>query len=373
MKIEQIAVYRASLPYAGGVYRLSGGREYTGFDATVVRVTTACGLQGFGESTPFGSNYIAAHAAGVRAGIETMAPALIGCDPRQTDRLYECMDQQLTGHLHAKTAIDVACWDILGKATNMPCWMLLGGSTGVRMPAISSVYAGQPEEMRARVADYRRQGFRGHSIKIGATDAEGGPALDAARIEASLADRVHGEFYLVDANGGLTTESALRMLKLLPAGLDFVLEAPCATWRETLSLRKRCNRPILLDELVQSDSDVMFGIAQDACDGIGLKISKSGGLTPARRQRDMALAAGMTLSVQDTVGSTIAFSAICHLAQTVPEANLRCILDCRSMVTEQLASFDAPLVDGGILAPESPGLGLTVDMEVLGEPLMVWS
>ncbi len=372
MKIKRIDVYQTELPYQGGVYVLSGGREYRGFDATVVRVTTQCGIEGFGESTPFGANYIAAHGRGVRAGIAEIAPHLLGLDPRQTDRIYDAMDAALCGHAHAKTALDVACWDILGKATGMPCWMLLGGSTGVRMPTISSIYAGPPDEMRARVAAHRQQGYKGHSVKIGALDSEGGPALDAARIEAALADRQAGEFFLVDANGGMTAETALRMLNLLPRGIDFVFEAPCATWRETLSLRKRCSVPIMLDELAQSDADIIQGVTTDACDGFGLKISKSGGLTPARRQRDIAKAAGMTLSVQDTVGSTIAFAAIAHLGQTVPERYLRCILDCRDMVTKQLAELDAPVVDGGVLLSDKPGLGLTVDMEALGEPVAGW-
>ena len=372
MQISRIDVYQVDLPYAGGVYVLSGGREYTSFDATIVRIETVCGIEGWGESTPFGTDYIAAHALGVRAGIEAMAPQLIGVDPRQTDRVYDAMDTALLGHAHAKAAIDVACWDILGKSTQLPCFMLLGGSTGAVMPTISSIYAGTPEAMRARVAEHRHRGYRGHSVKVGALDSEGGPSLDAARIEAALADRQPGEFFLVDANGGMLPENALRMLNLLPGGLDFVLEAPCATWRETLSLRKRCDRPLLLDELAQSDADIIQAVSLDACDGIGLKITKSGGLTPARRQRDIAKAAGLTLSVQDTVGSTIAFAAIAHLGQTVPAQYLRCILDTRDMVTRQLANFTAPVTNGGVVAPDAPGLGIDVDREALGEPVQSW-
>ena len=69
MKISAMSVYQVDLPFSGGVYRLSGGREYRTFDATVVRVETDAGVEGWGESTPFGSTYIAAHARGVRAGI----------------------------------------------------------------------------------------------------------------------------------------------------------------------------------------------------------------------------------------------------------------------------------------------------------------
>jgi len=372
MKIKRIETYQIDLPYSGGTYALSSGREYNGFDATIVRVVADNGLDGWGESTPFGSTYIAAHALGARAGIAEIAPHLIGADPRGTDRIYDTMDRALVGHAHAKAAIDIACWDIFGKSTNLPVYALLGGSTGQRLPTISSIYAGTPDDMRARVADHRARGYLGHSVKVGALDSEGGPALDAERITASLADRQNGEYFLVDANGGLTVENAMRMLALLPDGLDFTLEAPCATWRETLSLRTKCARPIVLDELIQYDADVAHLIATDAADGIGLKISKAGGLTPARRQRDMCRAAGLTMSVQDTVGSTIAFAGIAHLAQTVPDRNLRCILDCRDMVTIETAQFDAPVINGGVIAPDSAGLGITVDRNLLGDPVAVY-
>ena len=89
------------------------------------------------------------------------------------------------------------------------------------------------------MAEHRELGYLGHSVKIGDD-----PGLDAARIEASLAYRRPDEFFIVDANGGMTVETALRMLRLLPSGLDFVLEAPCATWRECISLRRRSDVPI---------------------------------------------------------------------------------------------------------------------------------
>ena len=372
MRIAKIELYQVDLPYSGGVYLLSGGREYASFDASIVRVVTSNGIEGWGESTPFGSTYIASHALGTRAGIAEIAPHLLGRDPRQVDRINDAMDQALVGHNHAKTALDVACWDIFGKSVGMPVCNLLGGSTGFRMPTISSIYAGDPEDMRARVADHRARGYLGHSVKVGALDSEGGPALDAERIAASLSDRQPGEYFIVDANGGLIPETALRMLRMLPEGLDFVLEAPCATWRETLSLRQRCNVPIMIDELAQQDGDIAQIVAQDIADGIGLKISKAGGLTHGRRHRDICIAAGLTISVQDTVGSTLAFAGIAHLGATVPQRFLRCILDCRDMVTLQTADFDAPVLDGGVLAPLAPGLGITMHRDILGDPVATW-
>ena len=368
MRIDQIDVYQVDLPYSGGTYQLSGGRTYTSFDATFVRVTTDSGIEGWGESTPFGSNYVAAHARGVRAGIAEIAPHLLGTDPRHVDRLNDRMDQALLGHPHAKAPIDVACWDAFGKLVQMPVCDLLGGRTGDPMPLISSLHSGDPSEMRKRVAAFREQGYVGHSVKVGAAEADGGPALDAARVTESMADRQPGEYFIVDANGGMTPEAALRFLRLLPPDADIVFEAPCATWRETMALRQRSNVPIILDELADSDSAIAHAIADNAAEGIGMKISKNGGLTACRRQRDICLSAGLTMSVQDTVGSEVSFAAIIHLAQTIPASHLRCVLDVRGMVSQPTATIDVPTT-GSVVAPSEPGLGIEIDLAVMGDPI----
>ena len=87
----------------------------------------------------------------------------------------------------------------------------------------------------------------------------------------------------------------------------------------------------------------------------------------------MCSAAGLTMSVQDTVGSEITFAGIVHLGQTIPPHLLKCILDVRDMVTVETADFKASSVDGGVKAPDLPGLGLKVKPEVLGKPLANWT
>ncbi len=368
MKITGLDVFRIDLPYVGEVYRLSNGRSYTSFEATIVEVKTDLGISGVGESTPFGSTYIAEHAGSVQAGIQLLAPAVLGLDPRCLDVVNATMDSHLVANPGAKTAIDIACWDIFGKSVGLPVCDLLGGRVEGSIPLISSISSDEPQTMRSQVARFRESGFKGHSIKVGASAVEGGPQLDAERIKSCLADKETDEWFLVDANGGLSVEHALRMLRLLPEHLDFVLEAPCASWAETHALRQKTSVPILLDELIQSDADLIHAVRHDLCDGVGLKVSKQGGLTAMRRQRDICAAAGLVMSVQETTGSEIAFSAIVHAAQSTPKHLLRCALDSRSMVSVSTAKFEAPIVGGGVQAPSLPGLGVTLDREMFGVP-----
>jgi L-alanine-DL-glutamate epimerase-like enolase superfamily enzyme len=83
----------------------------------------------------------------------------------------------------------------------------------------------------------------------------------------------------------------------------------------------------------------------------------------------MCIAAGYTLSVQDTTGSDIAFAAIVHLGQTVPPKFLRCVLECRDVTATKTANGNYTVSDGCIVAPDTPGLGLTPQWEALGEPV----
>ena len=127
MKITKITVYKVDLAYPGGTYHLSKGRTYTSFDNTVVAVETDAGMTGWGETCPFGNTYIAASAEGARTAIGLIAPHLIGLDPRRPEPLYQKMDSLLVGHGYAKSALDMAFWDILGKSADLPLCDLWGG------------------------------------------------------------------------------------------------------------------------------------------------------------------------------------------------------------------------------------------------------
>src|SRR5262245_38119609 len=125
MKITRISCYRIDLPLREGSYKWSGGKSVTVFDSTIVAVETDAGVVGYGEVCPLGPFYLPAYANGVRAGIRELGPHLIGEDPTQLAKLNRRMDAALQGHAYVKSGIDMACWDILGKATGFPVCVLL--------------------------------------------------------------------------------------------------------------------------------------------------------------------------------------------------------------------------------------------------------
>src|SRR6266702_4051540 len=118
MQIKRISAYRVELPLHEGSYKWSGGKAVTVFDSTVVQVDTDAGVTGYGEVCPLGPFYLPAYANGVRAGLAELGPHLLGEDPLQLGKLNRRMDAALKGHAYVKSGIDMACWDILGKATN---------------------------------------------------------------------------------------------------------------------------------------------------------------------------------------------------------------------------------------------------------------
>ena len=126
MKITRITAYQVDLPLKEGSYSWSN-QSFSAFDSTVVIIETDAGITGAGETCPLGPSYLPAFAQGARAGIETMASGLLGEDPRQIQAINNKMDQLLKGHPYAKSAVDMACWDIFGKAVDLPVYTLLGG------------------------------------------------------------------------------------------------------------------------------------------------------------------------------------------------------------------------------------------------------
>ena len=126
MKITAIKAYQVDLALKEGRYSWSNGNYVEVFNSTVVELRTDAGITGWGECCPLGSAYLPAYALGVRSGLAEIAPKVIGMDPRDLMVLNRHMDAVLRGHPYVKAAIDVACWDILGKAAGLPCYQFSG-------------------------------------------------------------------------------------------------------------------------------------------------------------------------------------------------------------------------------------------------------
>lgn len=371
LKITRILVYKADLPLHESSYKWSGGNSVQVFDATIVRIETNKGIVGHGENTPLGPAYLPAYAQGTRAGISQLGPSLIGADPTRLNQINVLMDQCLRGHPYVKSAIDMACWDILGKVAGLPVCELLGGRFGDSFPLYRAISQGTPDEMASNVDKYVAEGYTKFQLKVG-----GDPLEDIRRIRivrTLLDERTSksGQYMplMCDANTGWLRHEALQVVNGV-RDLDVYIEQPCMTYDECLSVRRGTSLPIVLDECMDDIGVLVRIIADKAADVINLKISKVGGLTKARAVRDLAVAAGIPMNIEDTWGGDIVTAAIAHLAHSTPTKLLFCSTDFNSYGPAEIAKTTAHRRNGRLAAPTEPGLGVEPCYDVLGLPVI---
>ena len=364
MKIRRIAAYQVDLPLHEGSYKWSGGKSVEVFDSTVVRIETDEGPVGHGEICPLGPFYLPAYAAGARTGIAELAPGLIGLDPLALGPLNRLMDARLKGHPYVKSAIDMACWDILGQAAGQSVCTLLGGRFGDDVALYRAISQDTPERMAARVAGYRGEGYRRFQLKVG-----GVPHEDIARIHAAAAELEPGDVLIADANTGWLPHQAARVVRAV-RDVDVYIEQPCLSYEECLSIRRRIDHPFVLDESIDHIGMVVRGHADGAMDVINIKIGKLGGLTRAREVRDLCVSLGIAMTIEDSWGGDIVTAAIAHLAHSTPAELRFAATDFNSYVTVSIAEGAPRRMEGRMAASTAPGLGVEPRMEVLGEPVI---
>ncbi len=360
MKIARIFAHRVELPLYEGTYKWSGGKSVSVFDSTIVGVETECGLVGYGEVCPLGPFYLPAYAAGVRAGIQELGPHLLGFDPRELNKLNHRMDAALKGHPYVKTGIDIACWDLLGKATGLPVCTLLGGRFGEQVRLYRAISQESPDEMARKVAGYRAEGYTRFQLKVG-----GDPDTDIDRIRAVRAMLQPTDRLVADANTGWTQHEAIRVVRATD-DIDVYIEQPCLTYEECLAVRRNCRQPFVLDENIDDLSMLLRGKADLAMDVVNLKISKLGGLTKTKQARDLCISMGIAMTLEDSWGGDITTAAIAHLAHSTPEELRFTSTDFNSYVTVSTAEGAPRRVAGFMRASDAPGLGITPKMDILG-------
>jgi len=361
MKIKRILAWRVELPLHETSYKWSGGKSVTVFDSTIVGVETDTGLTGFGEVCPLGPFYLPAYAEGVRTGLRELGPHLIGADPRELLALNHRMDAALKGHPYVKSGIDIACWDLLGQATGLPVCTLLGGRFGQSIRLYRAISQESPEEMSAKVAGYRAEGYTRFQLKVG-----GDPDTDIARIHAVSEKLRPGDRLVADANTGWLQHEAVRVTRAV-RDVDVYIEQPCLTYEECLSVRRQTSHPFVLDENIDNLDVLLRAKADLAMDVVNLKISKLGGLTKIRQARDLCVSMGIAMTLEDSWGGDIATAAIAHLAHSTPEPFRFTSTDFNSYVTVSTAEGAPRRENGFMSAGTAPGLGIRPRMDVLGK------
>jgi cis-L-3-hydroxyproline dehydratase len=362
--IERVDVFGYDLTYVHGRYVMSSGRVIDRLPSTVVRVTTRDGVTGFGEACPLGPTYLEGFGGGARSALQELGPSVVGADVTELAEVGRRMDAALRGHLYAKSAIDVACWDAFGRSVGMSVGALLGGRVRETLPIYVAVPLGEPADMAAFVARERATGIRVFQAKIGDTADR-----DSERIEAIAAVLGPGDTILADANGAWSRQEAIRFARAVEHTRNVLLEQPCATFESCLAVRRLTTLPMVLDEVIVDLDDLVRGISTQAMDHVNLKVGRVGGLTRARLMRDVAVELGLRLTVEDSWGGDIVTAAVAQLAAGVPGDALCAVSFMNDWTNEHVAGYRPRSIGETGPVPDGPGLGIEVDVAELGPPI----
>ncbi len=364
LAVARVDVFGYTLSYAHGDYVMSSRRVVSSLPSTIVRVQTRDGHLGYGETCPLGPTYLPAFAEGARAALAQLAPGLLGTDATNLAAVWARMEGSLRGHLYAKSAVDIACWDILGKATGCSVATLLGGVLQSDLPLYVAVPMAEPEVMADFVLRQRELGIHRFQLKLG-----GAPELDALRASTIAAATSAEDAIIADANGGWRRQDAIIALRQLEGLERILLEQPCPTLEECLAIRHLTTLPMVLDEVIVYLGALTSAASLDAMDHINLKLGRVGGLSKARLLRDAAVELGIRLTVEDTWGGDLTTAAVSQLAAGVPPDSLFAVSYMNDSTDEHIAGYQPRSANGRGRVASAPGLGVEIDEEMLGSPL----
>jgi L-alanine-DL-glutamate epimerase-like enolase superfamily enzyme len=325
----------------------------------LIKITTDEGIVGFGEAAPF-APVTGETADGVLAALDLLRPGLLGRDPFGLDKIHALMDTALYGNGSAKCAVDIALYDIIGKAVGKPVYRVLGGEEGLVQNGATIGIAGHQEMVREARYYVEERGYRIIKVKVG-LDPSGD--VEALRlIRQAVGDQVR---LRVDANQGYTITGALKALEGFAAlGVD-VAEQCLPYWDvEGAALLRSKVRGIdlMLDESIHSPHDAARACRLGAADMFNIKLMKCGGLYPGSRIGGVAASFGLRCMVGCMLETRLALTA--GLSLVAARGNIT-DADCDSFL-----SFDESQagVTGGFTMEgdmcrlsEESGLGITID------------
>ncbi len=364
MRIARVEVFRRTYPVRGGRFAMSGGRAATHMDSTLVRLTTDEGLAGWGEVCPLSPAYIAASGETARAALALLAPAVLGLDPRQPEMVYAGMDAALRGHGYAKSALDMACWDLAARAAGVPLAALLGGVFRTEVPVYAGVSLDSPERMRRDAAALWKEGYRRIQLKVGGSWRD-----DLERVRACLEALAGADAVIVDANGGWPLHEAVQAAAALD-DLPVFLEQPCADLDSCAAVRRASRRPMVLDESLDSLDALLRARQAGVLDVARMKLARVGGISRARLLRDLCAAWGVAVTVEDAGGGEVAAAALLHVAASTPPPALFDTYLPTALAAGP-ASEAVRAAGGSALLPAGPGLGVAPAGAQVGPPVLV--
>jgi L-alanine-DL-glutamate epimerase-like enolase superfamily enzyme len=358
MKVKRITSYATALPLRRPMK--TGGNELKAVDNIFVRIDTDNGIVGWGEASA-APRMTGETAASILAAIEFLTPVLEGRDPGAFAANVALMDQHMYGNASAKTALELALYDAAGKHAGKPVAELLGGAARTRMPVLWMLASGDTdadiEDGLAKIA----AGFAAFKIKVGINPVE-------ADIERAIAVRaaMPGVQISADANQGWTVEQAVRFVEGVGDALDFVEQPVMGYDLDGMAeVARRGAAPICADEGLHSSADIQRHYDHRAAKGGSLKMIKLGGLTRTYQASQMCGKLGMSINLAGKIAeSSVANAGVLHLASAAPN------LSWGLSATQQYLDADIvhdpiKIVDGHVIRPGGPGLGVEVDEAAL--------
>ncbi|MEM7335764.1 MAG: mandelate racemase/muconate lactonizing enzyme family protein [Chloroflexota bacterium] len=364
MKITQIKAYSVILT-THEKYNMADGKCFDTIETIVVEIVTDSGLNGWGEVCPI-PHYLPAYAKGVVPAIQEIAPVLLGSEAIGPEAIMARVNAYLIGHDYAKSALDIALWDLMGKAANLPLYQLLGGKKMEAAPLYHSITCIDPEEMAEIARKAYAQGIRQFQAKLGAS---GDWQTDVQRIKAVRAAIGDGPILYCDWNCGATSYEAIRVGQAVKH-LDVMLEQPCVSLEACAKVRNATGMAMKIDENGHDIASLLRAHDLGCVDVVALKLSKFGGVSAIRRARDLCTELGVMMVIEDTWGSDITTAALSHLAVSTDPKYVLNACDLSGYVSPHIAP-DGPKREAGRLRPSSrSGLGITPDRDVLGQPVL---
>jgi L-Ala-D/L-Glu epimerase len=292
----------------------------------------------------------------------TIAPALIGKKPLEIEKIHDIMDKLIYAAPTAKAAIDIACYDLLGKKLNVPVYQLVGGRFHEEFPITHVLSIAEPEEMAKEAAKMKELGYRSFKMKVGTKTKD-----DVARIKAVRAEVGEDIAIRVDVNQGWKNSSSTitALTELSEEGIDWVEQPVAADDIDGMvEVKSKTSIPLMIDEGLKGVREMREIIQKRAADKVNIKLMKCGGIYPAVKLAHQAELAGMECQVGSMVESSVGSAAGFHVAfskKIITSVELTGPLKFAKDIGN--LKYEVPF----IRLAEKPGLGIEVNEDTLKE------